>query len=220
MAALSNLAKFLGVYLWWRRIIENHGLKWGDGRSERFIISRMTNEGGSVLEWIKRVKRELPELSVFMDFLAFSGLRFKEAVNSYNLVIDLTEKRGLNKYYNVEKESLEHYRFERLFIRRCKKAFVSFISREFIKEIGKQKKLTQYQINNWVRRDKRLRARFCDVREYWATFMLRWLNRAEIDFLQGRIGVSTFMKYYFNPTLITDLKERVFKGLAELMKQL
>jgi hypothetical protein len=39
---------------------------------------------------------------------------------------------------------------------------------------------------------------------------------AEIDFLQGRTSASVFMRNYFNPALISDLKERVFKGIAAL----
>jgi intergrase/recombinase len=58
--------------------------------------------------------------------------------------------------------------------------------------------------------------RFGDLREYYATVMTKWLTPAEIDFLQGRISGSVFMRHYFNPALITDLRERVFKGLKEI----
>jgi intergrase/recombinase len=58
--------------------------------------------------------------------------------------------------------------------------------------------------------------RFGDLREYYATVMTKWLNQSEIDFLQGRISGSVFMRNYFNPALISDLKDRVFRGLAEI----
>lgn len=81
-------------------------------------------------------------------------------------------------------------------------------------------KLPTFQIENWIRRDKKLNSRFGDVREYFATFMTRWLNPAEIDFLQGRVSASVFMRNYFNPALITDLRERVFEGISELDKKI
>jgi hypothetical protein len=46
--------------------------------------------------------------------------------------------------------------------------------------------------------------------------MTKYLNASEIDFLHGRIGVSTFMMNYYNPLWIGDLKQRVFKGIAEI----
>jgi hypothetical protein len=50
--------------------------------------------------------------------------------------------------------------------------------------------------------------------------MTKWLNPAEIDFLQGRISGSIFMRNYFNPVLLTDLKDRIFKGLDQLKNTL
>ena len=220
LASLSNLAKFLGIYEDFKKLVKNYGLKWSGGKAEDYLISRMarTENNGSVLEWVRLVKAELPRLSVFMDFMVFSGLRLREALNSYNLIIDLARAGRLSEYYNFENEALEHYRFKSLFMRRSKKVFVTFLPKWFVEEISKQEKLTLYQISNWVRRDKKLKSRFPELREYYATFMTRWLSPAEIDFLQGRISGSVFMRNYFNPALITDLRERVFKGLTEIQK--
>jgi hypothetical protein len=46
--------------------------------------------------------------------------------------------------------------------------------------------------------------------------MTRFLSQPETDFLQDRISGSMFMRNYFNPALISDLKERVFKAIEEL----
>jgi intergrase/recombinase len=222
LASLSNLAKFLGIYEDFKRLVKNYGLKWSGGKAEDYLISRIahTENNGEVLEWVRLVKAEIPQLNVFMDFMVLSGLRLKEALNSYNLIIALAREGRLNEYYNVEAEALEHYRFKGLFMRKSKKVFVSFIPKKLVQEISKQEKVTFYQINNWVRRDKRLKARFSDIREYFASVMTRWLNPAEIDFLQGRVSGSVFMRNYFNPALIDDLRERVFRGLAEIEREL
>ena len=62
--------------------------------------------------------------------------------------------------------------------------------------------------------------RFSDIREYYATFMTKFLNPAEIDFLQDRVSTSVFMKNYFNPVLIKNLRQRVFRGISEMQETL
>jgi intergrase/recombinase len=58
--------------------------------------------------------------------------------------------------------------------------------------------------------------RFSDIREYYVTFMTKFLNPAEIDFLQGRVSTSVFMKNYSTLVLIKDLRQRVFRGISEM----
>jgi intergrase/recombinase len=110
---------------------------------------------------------------------------------------------------------LEHYKFKETFIRGNKKVFISFLPREVIENVARQEGFTQSQIDNAFE-DVGLKMRFSDVREYFATYMTKHLNPAEIDFLQGRVSGSVFMRNYFNPALIGDLKERVFKGIQEI----
>jgi len=143
-------------------------------------------------------------------------LRLIEAINSYNLIIDLSTGGRLSEYYNAEKEALEHFRFKKVFMRRTKKAFISFIPKEFIARISEQESLTKCQIKNRIQRSKS-KLRFGDIREYFATSMNRYLSREEIDFLQGRVSASVFMRNYFNPALITDLKDRVFKATGDFV---
>jgi len=69
-----------------------------------------------------------------MDFMAITGLRLVEAIESYNLIIKLAKEGKLNEYYNEEKEALEHFRFKEIFLRKSKKAFVSFIPKELIEK--------------------------------------------------------------------------------------
>jgi intergrase/recombinase len=217
LEGLSALAKFLGVYEVFKELMKAYGLKWRTSNPEDLIIARMSKVGkyGEVLEWINEINTKLPKFRDFMTFIAVSGLRFVEAVNSYNLIIDLAKRGKLSNYYNFEKEVLEHYHFKQLFIRRTKKALISFAPRSLIERISKNDNLTPAQINNRIRRAK-LKSRFGDVREYFATFMTKFLNPAEIDFLQGRVSASVFMRNYFNPALVGDLRERVFAGIGKM----
>ena len=219
MKALSLLSKFLGLHSDFQSLFKSYGLKWRNFTSEELILSRMQNtqENGNVIEWITEVKDRIPRIAEFMNFVAVSGLRFNEAVNSYDLIISLSAKRELDSYYDFENQVLNHYKFRKLFIRRTKKAFVSYVPENLILKISRKSKLSTFQIYNLIRR-KRLPSRFGDVREYYATFMTKFLNPAEIDFLQGRVSASVFMRNYFNPALIRDLKKRVFQGVAELVE--
>jgi len=58
--------------------------------------------------------------------------------------------------------------------------------------------------------------RFSDIREAHANVLTKYLRQAEIDFLQGRVSASVFMRNYFNPALIIDLRKRVFKAVSEI----
>lgn len=220
LKALGGLAKFLGIYQDFKILMKNYGLTWKTVSSEDLIISRLTRANGNndVVKWISKVKKNISELSVFMDFVLVSGLRLNESVKAYNLVIDLTGKERLNEYYNAETETLEHFKFKQDFIRRTKKCLISFIPKNLIEKISKQEKLTRYQIDNWIRRDNKFSSRFGDVREYYATYMTKHLAQPEIDFLQGRVSANVFMRNYFNPALIDDLKERVFQAIEEIVR--
>jgi intergrase/recombinase len=170
--------------------------------------------------WIKKVKRVRPELSLFMDFMAVTGLRLVEAVNSYNLIIKLNREGRLDEYYSVEREVLEHFRFKEIFFRHSKKAFISFAPATLIQRVSENKPLTSViAIQNMVRK-KGLKLRFSDIRETYGTLATKHLKDNEIDFLQGRVNSSVFMKNYFNPSLIEDLSARAYKVANEIQKRI
>ncbi|MEM3700951.1 MAG: integrase, partial [Candidatus Bathyarchaeia archaeon] len=130
-------------------------------------------------------------------------------------------KHKLSDYYNEEKEALEHYKFKDIFLRRSKKVFISFIPKGLIEKIAFNNPLpnSRYAVEERIRK-KGLTLRFNDIREVAATFYTKYLRREEIDFIQGRVSSNVFMEHYFNPALICDLKERVFKAIAEIQTQI
>ena len=67
-----------------------------------FILDRIekTTTNGNVLEWIKKVKEKDQILTDFLEFILVSDLRFSEAVQSYNLIVELTKKDTINDYYS------------------------------------------------------------------------------------------------------------------------
>ena len=220
MKALSCLSKFLGIHEDFKRMVKNHGLKWGSKRGDLLIIKRLTGvtDPNEIFEWIIQVKKAAPEYSCFMDFIAATGIRYNEAIGSYNLIVNLAAKGRLEEYYR--NEVLEHFRFKEFFIRRSKKLFISFVPESVIRKI-----LEKAELVDWSKIKKSVawrvgRLRFADIREFWASYMTRRLSQPEIDFLQGRVSMSVFMKNYFNPVWIRDLKDRTLKAQSEILMKI
>ena len=221
--ALANLSKFVGMHDEFLKMMHKHDLEWGGKSNEELVIERLTKvqDPNEVFEWIKQVKRARSDLSDFMDFMAITGLRLVEAIESYNLIIKLAKEGKLNEYYNEEKEALEHFRFKEIFLRKSKKAFVSFIPKESIEKIALSSPLpdSRHAIQMRVKK-KGLKLRFSDIREAHASFMTKYLKQPEIDFIHGRVTTNIFMANYFNPALICDLKERVFNAVKEIQNKI
>jgi len=221
LRALSCLAKFLGVYEEFRKSIKNYGLKWRGKSADDIIIGRLikVNKPDEVFDWVKEVKRRNSDLCTFMDLLATTGLRFGEAVESYNLIAQLAMEGRLSEYFDERRGVLEHFKFKNHFLKCSKKAFISFVSKELVQAVTEETCLNYAFIQTRVKRRIR-RLRFSDVREAFATFMTKYLTQPEIDFLQGRVSTSVFMRNYFNPALISDLKERALKGAEEILNSI
>jgi len=222
LKALSALAKFTGVYEQYRKAMRGYGLKWGGRNADDIVIDRFTKvkDSGEVWSWIREVKRARPELTDFMDLMALTGLRLGEAIDSYNLIIDLAGKGKLTDYYKKDQGILEHFRYKDLFIRKSKKAFISFVPEELIQRIREDRPLkSKFGIQKRVSSQK-LKLRFGDLREAHASFMTKHLQQSEIDFIHGRVSTNVFMRNYFNPALIGDLKARALKGIQEIQEKI
>jgi len=193
-------------------------LKWSSQNRDDLIIARLTKvvNGNEIIGWVREVKVVYPDYALFMDFMAVTGLRYCEAINSWNLVIQLSKENKLKNYFNEGKEILEHYQFKDIFIRRTKKAFIIFISKDFIDTITKSKSITPNILPRRLKR-KEMKQRFSDIREYHASILLKHLKQPEIDFIHGRVSTNIFMRNYFNPAWIDDLKNRVFIAIQKVL---
>jgi len=219
LKALTALSKFLGVCEDWRGLVKNYGLKCNDRSADELIIDRLTKvvNADDVYQWIRRVKEHFPHLSGFMDFLAVTGLRLNEAVESHNLIIDLSGQGRLGEYYKADRRVLEHFRFKETFIRGSKKVFISFVPAELVDRMSRGQRLDYGGFQKPVAR-KLGGVRFADVRELHGSLMTKWLRESEIDFLHGRISSGVFMRNYFNPAWIGDLEDRALDGAGDILK--
>jgi len=221
LKALSVLAKYLGIYQQFKQLVTDYGLKWSGKAKDKLMLERLTRveDPNEIYGWVKNVKSMLPQLAEFMDLIAFTGMRLVEAVKSYNLIIQLAREGKLSDYYDADLNALQHYKFSDLFIRRTKKAFVSFVPKELIDRIANENKISSPNAVLKTLQRYGMHCRFGDIREAHGSILTKHLSRSEIDFLHGRIGTSVFMQHYFNPALIADLKERVSKCIKEIYQK-
>jgi hypothetical protein len=76
-------------------------------------------------EWFAKVKPILtPQENLLLKFLRLTGLRCSEGIESFNLIIELSEKGRLYEYLSAETGILEHFRYKGEFLRGTKNAFI------------------------------------------------------------------------------------------------
>jgi len=215
--SLSSLSKFLGMKEEYKNLMKAYGINWKGKSSDDLMIDRINRDQDpeEIWIWIREVKSKIPELQEFMDFIATTGLRLQEAITAFNMVRELSQQGKLGDYYRAG--MLEHFRFKELFIRKSKKAFVSYVPEELIRRIQDADKLrSKFSIQLKVKRKGIAKIRFADIREAHASFLTKYLKPQEIDFLHGRLGTSVFMANYYNPAMVEDLKARTLQGIKEI----
>jgi len=149
---------------------------------------------------------------LFAKFLLHSGLRTSEAINSFNLIIQISKEAKLPEYYDSELQVLCHFKYPKLFIRRTKNCYITFIPPEFLQRIAESKPVTYTMMRKRLER-KHMRLRFNELRDKFGTHLLSHrILEAEINLCQGRIPVDIFIRHYWSPKL-KELGTRIFKAL-------
>jgi hypothetical protein len=90
-----------------------------------------------MLQWVKEAIRVLPEhMAAVIRHAVLTGLRPSEAVESVRLLLTVGPNQQQQYYYNPERQCLEHFRFPEIFIRKTKKAYISFMSTDNYQQIA------------------------------------------------------------------------------------
>jgi hypothetical protein len=220
LKALCVLSKFLGKYNEFKATMQKYGLKWSVNNKDDLIIARMLKplNSASVVDWVREAQAKVPEVQAYVDLMLYTGLRPLEGIDSFNLIIRLQRDGRLCEYYDLKKQMLQHFKYREIFIRRSKKVYISFVPHELLQPIFNCKPIVRRTTYKHLEK-KQLPVRFCDIREYWATYMSKFLTRPEIDFLQGRVTGSIFMINYFNPSYVSDLQTRAINASNKLLQQ-
>ena len=214
------LSKYYGFYQQFKKILEDYGVTWSHMSSVDSFFRIMNNSASDVLKWYDKAIEVLDDsdLSMYFGFVLLSGLRKSEAIDSFNLMIKLDDADKLDDYYNEELKIIEHFRYPDLFFRQTKNVFISMMPKDMIVQIVQCQPVTYETIRKRLYR-RGLNIRIRDLRDYYATFMVRHgLIKEEVDLLQGRISKSIFVRHYWSPA-INELRERVFKALKELKQR-
>jgi intergrase/recombinase len=154
-------------------------------------------------------------MSSYSKFLLHSGLRTSEGIESWNLVIKLSKEGKLSEYYDAELQVLCHFKHPKLFIRRTKNCYITFITPEFVQQIAQSKPVTYSMIRKRLE-PKRMHLRFNELRDKFGTYLLgKGILEAEINLCQGRIPVDIFIRHYWSPKL-KELGIRILKALESI----
>jgi hypothetical protein len=148
LKAMANLAKYLGTYEEYKVKLKNYGIKWTSADTAfNGFLSVFSKQHKTLPQYIKDIQPHLTDSErVFVKFLAVTGLRKNEAVTSFNMIIQLNSEGKLCEYYNAELSVLEHFKYK-VFLRKTKNAYISFVSSQLIKEICASQPITYNAIH-------------------------------------------------------------------------
>ena len=217
MKSLSALAKYTGCYNRWQEIRQSFQLKWSNGNSLQAFSSIFNKEKDfdHMICWLKDTCSRLPKnYANILIFNTLTGLRPSEACMAITLI-----HNNLERYLNRDTQTLEHFKFQE-FIRRTKKAYISFFNDEILKIAENADKELTYNSLKWIfkRYNIPLNMSFC--RKIFATYLrTQGLEQEIIDLLQGRMPRNVFVRHYYRPNFIEENK-RVTILLTNLYKRI
>jgi hypothetical protein len=137
--SITALSKFLGIYDQWQQMRKRYSLKWTNPNQSLQSFERFFNPDLSLDTMLQRINEMIAKVPVqiaqIIKFACLTGLRPSEVVESVRLLNKDVEVITGNKYYNPQRQALEHFRFPDIFIRATKKAYISFVSPEILESV-------------------------------------------------------------------------------------
>jgi intergrase/recombinase len=221
MKALFCLAKFTGRYDQFLQLRQRYQLKWSTGTEkldafERFFDDSKTLD--TMLQWLRQVIQEVPKsYSDFFVFCTLTGLRASECVNCIRLIKD---SDSFKTYYNESRQSLEHFRFAKIFIRRTKAAYISLVDKQLLEIAQNVEKTPSYNGLKMALKHRNLSMQMKYCRKIYASYLRQsaGIESEIVDLLQGRVPRTVFARHYFTPSL--EYRDRVTRALVKLRKEI
>jgi hypothetical protein len=222
MSALANLSKHQGRYDLWLQIRQRYNLKWTSSTNSLQAMERFFNPEyslDSMLQWVREAIKVLPyHMGAIIKFNCLVGLRPAEAVESVRL-LNVGQNFGRH-YYNPERQALEHFRFPEIFLRRTKKAYLSYLSvdnYQWIVSLGACTPSLNAIRLTCQRRRLNMSMHLC--RKVFAS----WLHKSgipdiTIDMLSGRCPKSVLAQHYLSPD--SSLHSRLLNIVDKLKSEL
>ena len=143
-----------------------------------------------------------------------------EGITAFNLIIKLYNEGKIAEYYNGTFNLLQHFKFPKLFIRKTKNAYITFIRPILLKEICKSSPVSYTAIRKRLERCN-VKMRFNVLRDIFGTTLVNnGVTEMEQNLCCSCIPCSIFIRHYWSPKL-KELGNRVFKALenSECIKE-
>ncbi len=182
-------------------------------------FTRFFNEELSFDVMLQRIKEMIAKtpswVGKILQFAVLVGLRPSEVCESVRLICKSTDK-----YYNPERQALEHFKFSQ-FIRTTKKAYLSFVTPEMLEGVRYTDQLlsptyNQIRLACWSAGIK------CDMRYARKIFASHLRNEGIqpeiVDLLSGRVPQSVLVRHYLVPS--PTYKDDVLRALTKLKEKL
>jgi intergrase/recombinase len=217
--ALIMLSKYLGKYTEFKAKLNQHGIKMYRTNGLTAFLRILNANSKDTLQWLEQTLPYLREHEqLFAKFLKLSGLRVSEGIASFNLCIKLAKEGRLSEYYDSNLNVLCHFKYPKLFIRRSKACYITFIKPQFLEEIAHSQPVTYASIRKKLERSK-IPMRLNELRDIFGTTLVNHgILEIEQNLCCGRIPVSIFIRHYWSPKL-AELRDRVFKALELIAVQ-
>ena len=151
-----------------------------------------------------------------VSFIALTGLRIVEACNSISLVTKLSEQNKLNEYLDRDLMMLQHFRYPKIFLRKSKNAYISFLSNNLLDLILQYKPSLNHDDlkSRLIKRGLKIQLKY--MRKMHGTLLRNHGIPSEfIDILHGRVNSSVFARCYYRP-LLNEMRNKVMEAIRPL----
>ena len=224
MKGLAALSKYLGCYDSWLQTRKRYNLKWTTGEESLQALHRYFDDSLSLDVMMAKVKEMIRLLGGIMGrivkFAVLTGLRPGEVIESVKLLKSDCPNYPNYYYYNEKRQALEHFRFPSVFLRKTKKAYISFVTVDMIIELVQG--LDEVPSYTAIRQVCRKKGIYCNMSYCRRTFA-SWLAKegisdVTIDMLQGRTAKSVLVQHYLAP--MADYRQRVLAAVDSLQREI
>jgi len=222
MAALANLAKYSGLYIHWKDLVKQAGLKWEKRSSIETFLSIMNAELSQTKDWLVDAISKVPkQYSTLLVFDLATGLRESESCHSAQLLCELEEEGKIQDYFNADLQMLEHWKYPKLFLRGSKNAYISFVPKNCLSSLlelkprltvnALKKALSRYGlVNKWM-----------ELRKLHGTTLRNSGIPSEIvDLLHGRIQQNIFLQHYYRPDVLNAIRNKTLQAIEPIVNEL
>ena len=214
--SLLLYSKFNGCYSQFKDRLSEHGIKLYRPDSLNAFLRIFNASNSNLMQYYNEVIPLLRDNErLYAKFLLHSGLRVSEGIQSFNLIIELAKDGKLPEYYEDNLGCLMHFKYPKLFIRKTKNCYITFITKDFLNDVASCQPVTYPSIRKRLQRNKKP-MRFDEFRDYFGTHLVNnGILEIEQNLVCGRIPIGIFIRHYWSPKL-KELGTRILTATSKM----